>query len=346
MWRSGLFGVGYVLAYVVADALSYVQPLLKLGITPWNPDAGLTLAFLLLRGWRQAPWTAVAALSAEIWVRGAPAPWSALICASIIIAAGYGGLAFVLAQRRLDHLLASRRAALEFSAGAALTAMAVASGYAATLVAAGVLPASSAVDAIARNWVGDLNGILTLTPLLLAAPLALRALPALREHGLLITLQGGGLAILMLLLFGLRRTDDLPLAYVLFAPVIWITLTWGVIGAAAATLFIQISLLAIAAPHLSGSSLVEIQYLLVTLALTALLLGAVLAERASALARVATGEAEQRALLAAAPDAVLATNLGGQITSANLAAQRLFGAADGELRGSESGPVASRDRFA
>src|SRR6202044_115965 len=103
--------------------------------------------------------------------------------------------------------------------------------------------------------------------------------------------------------------------------------------ASAAVLFIQVSLLAGAAPHLSGGSLLEIQYLLVTLALTALLLGAVLAERANALARVATGEAEQRALLAAAPDAVLATNLDGQITSANLAAQRLLGAADSSLAG-------------
>lgn len=333
MLRSGLFGVGYVLAYVAVDALSYVQPLLKLGITPWNPDAGVTLAFLLLRGWRQTPWAAVAALSAEVWVRGAPAPWLALICASVIIGVGYGSLAFLLAHRRLDHLLASRRAALELSAGAALTALAVSGGYAATFVAAGILPASSAVDAIARNWVGDLNGILTLTPLLLAAPLARRALPALGKHGLLLASQGASLAVLMLLLFGVRPMGDLPLAYVLFAPVIWITLTWGVIGASAATLFIQIGLLVVAAPHLSGSSLVEIQYLLVTLALTALLLGAVLAERMSALARVATGEAEQRALLATAPDAVLATNLGGQITSANLAAQGLFGADAGELPG-------------
>lgn len=333
MWRSGLLGVGYVLAYVVLDGLSYVQPLLKLGITPWNPDAGLTVAFLLLRGWRQAPWTAAAALSAEIWVRGAPAPWAALIGASIIIGVGYGGLAFVLTHRRLDHLLASRRAALEFSAGSALTSLAVSGGYAATFVAAGVLPASSAMDAIARNWVGDLNGILTLTPLLLAAPLAPRVLPALRKHGLLIASQGAGLTVLVLLLFRVRPTGDLPLVYVLFAPVVWITLTWGVIGASAAALFIQIGLLASAAPHLSGGSLLEIQYLLVTLALTALLLGAVLAERASALARVATGEAEQRALLAAAPDAVLATNLAGRITSANLAAQRLFSAAAGEFLG-------------
>jgi two-component system sensor kinase FixL len=331
--RNGSFGLGYVLAYVVLDAFSYVQPLLKLGITPWNPDAGLTLAFLLLRGWRQAPWTAVAALSAEFWVRSAPAPWLALICASVIIAGGYGALAFGLTRRGIDHLLASCRAALEFSTGAALMALAVSAGYAMTFLAAGVLPIGSAADAIARNWVGDLNGILTLTPLLLAAPLAPRALTVLRTHRVLIASQGATLAALMLLLFRVRPMGDLPLAYVVFAPVIWITLTWGVMGASAATLFIQISLIASAAPHLSGSSLVEIQYLLVTLALTALLLGAVFAERASALARVATGEAEQRALLAAAPDAVLAANPGGRITTANLAAQQLFGAADTAILG-------------
>src|SRR5277367_7153844 len=94
--RDGSFGIGYVVSYVALDAVSYVQPLLKLGITPWNPDAGLTLAFLLLRGWRQAPWTAAAALLAEHLVRGAPAPPFTLICASVVIAVGYGTLAFTL----------------------------------------------------------------------------------------------------------------------------------------------------------------------------------------------------------------------------------------------------------
>ena len=326
-YRDWILGIGYLGAYVALDAFSFVQPLLKLGITPWNPDAGLTLAFLLLRGWRQAPWTAAAALSAELLVRDAPAPLPALICASVIIGSGYGALAFALSRRGLDHTLASRGAALEFSGGAAVTALIVACGYAATFVAAGALPVSSAVDAIARNWVGDLNGVLTLTPLLLTVPGPRRALTALRKHRALILSQAAVLAALLLLLFRVRPMGDLPLAYILFAPVIWITLTWGVIGASAATLLIQIGLVTYAAPHLRGSSLIEIQYLLVTLALTALLLGAVLAERASALMQVAMSEAEQRALLAAAPDAVLATNLEGQITSANLAAQRLLCAA-------------------
>ena len=336
-YRDWLLGIGYLVAYVALDAFSFVQPLLKLGITPWNPDAGLTLAFLLLRGWRQMPWTVAAALAAELLVRDAPAPFSVLMSASIVIGSGYGALAFTLSRRGLDHLLASRGAALEFSVGAALTALVVACGYAAAFVMAGALPPSSAGDAIARNWIGDLNGVLTLTPLLLAAPGAARALAALRARPILVLFQVSVLAALMPLLFRVRPMGDLPLAYILFAPVIWITLTWGIIGASAATLLIQIGLIVDAAPHLSGSSLIEIQYLLVTLALTALFLGAVLAERANALSRVATSEAEQRALLAAAPDAVLATNLEGHITSANLAAQRLLSAGDSSIVGTTLG---------
>src|SRR3984957_428427 len=210
-FRSCLIGIGYLGAYVALDAFSFVQPLLKLGITPWNPDAGLTLAFLLFRGWKQAPWAVAAALSAELLVRDAPAPIAALICASIFIGSGYGALALTLSRRGVDHLLASRRAALEFSLGAAVTAVVVASAYAATFVVAGALPISSAGDAIARNWVGDLNGVLTLTPLLLAAPRAARAVDALRSHRALILAQASVLIALMLLLFRIRPMGDLPL---------------------------------------------------------------------------------------------------------------------------------------
>ena len=323
--RNWLIGIGYLIAYVALDALSFVQPLLKLGITPWNPDAGLTLAFLLLRGWRQAPWTAVAALVAELVVRAAPAPPFTLVLASLVIALGYGALAFALSTRGLDYLLASRRAALEFSFGAALAALVTAAGYAGAFIMAGMLPASSAADAIARNWVGDLNGVFTITPLLLAGPSIARAGRTLHKHRALILSQAAILGALLWLVFLARPLGDLPLVYVLFAPVVWITLTWGIIGAAAAALLIQIGFMAGAAPRLDASSLVEIQYFLVTLAFTALLLGAVTAERANALARVAASEAEQRALLTAAPDAVLATNLSGELLSANLAAERLFG---------------------
>jgi signal transduction histidine kinase len=326
--RNWLIGIAYLASYVALDALSYVQPMLKLGITPWNPDAGLTLAFLVIRGWRQAPWTVAAAFAAEIFVHGAPAPMFTLLCASGVVAAGYGTLAYVLANRQFDPLLASRRTAVEFGCATALTALAVSCGYAAAFVAAGVLSINSAADAVVRNWVGDLNGILTVTPLLLARPSVARAWRVLRGSRGLIAVQGVVLAVLLWVVFRARPSGDLPLVYVLFLPVVWITLTWGVLGASAVTLLIQIVLIAAAAPRLSAGTLIEVQYLLLTLALTGVLLGAILSERANALAQVAAGEAEQRALLDAAPDAVLATDAAGYITSANLAAKQLFEAPD------------------
>jgi hypothetical protein len=36
----------YFIAHVALDAVSYVQPVLKLGITPLSPQTGLVLAFL------------------------------------------------------------------------------------------------------------------------------------------------------------------------------------------------------------------------------------------------------------------------------------------------------------
>ena len=184
----------------------------------------------------------------------------------------------------------------------------------------------------AIGW-ATLNGIFTVAPLLLAVPRAARAWTALRAQRGLIASQAIVFAALLWLVLGARLSGDFPIVYVLFAPVIWITLTWGVPGATASTLLIQIALMATAAPRLGPSSLLEIHYFLVTVLLTALLLAAVLAERASALARVAASEAEQRTLLATAPDAVLATNFAGEVTSTNLAAEQLFGAPGSAMRG-------------
>ena len=157
--RNLLAGVGYLVAYVALDALSFVQPLLKLGITPWNPQAGLTVAFLVFHGWRQVPWTAAAVLLAELTiVRGAiRTPPFYLVCVSVIIAACCGALTFALSRHSFDPSLASRRAILQLIFGSAVTALAVASGYAAVFMQAGILPPDLAGDAIARYWVWRLE---------------------------------------------------------------------------------------------------------------------------------------------------------------------------------------------
>lgn len=322
--RLGI-AAAYVLLYVLLDWLSYIQPMLKLGITPWSPQAGLTLAFLLMLGPRWCGATALAALLAEVLMRGTPAALPVLLLASLGIAAGYALLACWLRRWELDQPIRSPSAAARLAAAAVLVTSVVAAGYVGLFLAAGNLPREAAAGGIARYWVGDLNGILTLTPLLLLVRQWRDAWRRVRERHWEVLAQFAAVVATMWIIFGLAATDELRFYYPLFVPAIWIALRWGVPGAVVAGLTIQIALIVAARDQTRGQVLIDLQFLMLTLNLTALLLGAVVSARADALRRVALREAEQRALLATAPDAVLTVDPGGFVRSLNPAAQRLFG---------------------
>lgn len=337
--RSTLLGLGYVAVYVALDAVSFVQPLLKLGITPWNPQAGLTLAFLLWRGPRHAGWTFAAALLAEIVVRGMTAPGADLAAAAAAIAVCYGTVAYALRRCALVTPIASARDAVLVLLGSTAAALVVALAYVALFVRAGALPVGEAGHAVARYWVGDLNGVLTLAPLLLmlahrnAAPVA--APPRWGLRGLQVLV----LAAALWLVFGARPGQDVQFVYALFVPMVSIALAEGVVGATLATLAVQLGLMAGLDRGFDAGSIVELQFLLVTLGVTALLLGAVVEERARALVQLAAREAEQRALLQAAPDAVLSTDREFRVTSANPVARRMLEAQDSRLEGARLGDL-------
>lgn len=323
--RGPTMAVAYIVFYIALDGLSYIQPVLKLGITPWNPQAGLTLAFLLVRGPRWAPATAVAALLSEVLVRGAPAAWPVLVGASAEIACAYALLSMLLRRWGMPRAIETTADAIRLAAAAAVTTLAVAAGYVLLFVAAGGLSVTAAAGSVARYWVGDLNGVLTLTPLLLGLRRWRELSGALRKHGSLIATQFAAVVLTLGIIFGLPATDQLRLFYPLFVPMIWITLRWGVPGAVLSTLMIQIGLVIVVQDEPGAPALIDLQFLLLTLSLTALLLGTVVTERWDALRRVAQRETEQRVLLATAPDAVLTIDSGGLIRSANPAALRLFG---------------------
>jgi integral membrane sensor domain MASE1 len=74
---------GYFALYVFLDWVSYIHPVLPLAITPWNPPPGLSLALLLLLGLRYWPALLLAALLAELLVRGLPAPFPYTVLSSL-----------------------------------------------------------------------------------------------------------------------------------------------------------------------------------------------------------------------------------------------------------------------
>lgn len=311
--RPVLAGTGYVIAYVVLDWVSYVQPVLKLGITPWSPQAGLTLAFLGIAGPAFAPVTAAAALIAEVLVRATPPSVPSLVAAciaAVAIAAGYGCAGLALRRRRLLVPPEAPGSAAALIAIATVTALVVACVYVAVFLTAGLLPASAAPGAVARYWVGDLNGMLTVTPLLLALPGWRAGLVAVRQRHREVALQAVVVLACIALVFALRATGELRFFYPLFVPVIWIAVRWGVPGAMLATCAIQIGLIAAVQGGPAQVPLIDLQFLLLTLAMTALVLGAVVTGRHAAEARLR----EQDRELARAMRSAVAGELASALT--------------------------------
>ncbi|MFO1425896.1 MAG: MASE1 domain-containing protein [Steroidobacteraceae bacterium] len=318
----------YVGAYVALDWISYVQPVLKLGITPWNPQAGLTLAFLISRGpvWMAA--TICAALLSEAVVRGTPAPAPLLLAGSVWIGVCYAMLATLLRRIEVASRLDSLQTAARIATGAGIGAAIVALGFVGLYVASGALAPKSFGTSVVRYWVGDFNGILLMTPLLLAATRWRSAWTAIRSRWAEVVTQAVTLAALVWLIFVFAGLEEVRFLYALFVPVIWLALRWGAGGSLLGILMIQIGLIISVRDAGTVVPLVDLQFLMLTLGLTGLLLGAAVSARAAALAEVEAGAAEVRALLATAPDAVLTADADGRLRSANHAATALFGLPD------------------
>jgi two-component system, LuxR family, sensor kinase FixL len=290
--KRWLVALLYVPAYVTLDWISYIQPVLKLGITPWSPQTGLTVAFLLWMGPRWAVCTAVAAFLSELLVRHAPAGPLTLALASVWIAGSYAACCAMLGKGVVRDAMQGLVAAVRFVVVSLLASLVAAIGYVGLFVLAQSLPIASAAGSVIRYGVGDVNGILMLAPLLIALPRLSEALAALRAGWPQAALQSAVIVLFVWLLFGIDAADQLRIFYPLFVPVIWIAVRWGVTGALLAVLAIQVGIIVAMRDAVADVPLIDLQILMLTLTLTGLLLGAVVAERAQA--RAAALEREQQ----------------------------------------------------
>lgn len=328
-WNRRALALGlacsYIVVYALADWLSNVKPLLSLGITPWNPQAGVALAFLLFFGPRWLPVTIVAAVVSDALLRGASITSAAALGASVWVASAYAVLAGILQRWQLAGPISTAIGAVRFACASVIGTCVVAAGYVAVFVSFGYLSMNDAVQGATRYWVGDLTGVLTVTPLLMYLGRWRAYLAVLGRHTLELLLQLSVIVFALWFVFSLPADDQLRFFYFLFVPVIWIAMRWGLPGGALGVLAVQIGLAIVAQTEIPIYRFIYLQSLMLTLSLTALFLGAVVTERAGVLQRVAAREAEQRALLTMAPDGVMSVDASGDIHMANPAATRLFG---------------------
>ena len=163
--------------------------------------------------------------------------------------------------------------------GAAMTPQAVGAGYIALHTLIGLFPWSDFAGALLRYWVGEVIGIAVLTPVVLVAlrgtvPRASwRGAAEMAAYGLLI-------GVTLWLDFGPLASAQYEHFYLLFLPAVAVAVRHGLAGAALASAVTQGGLIvAIQVTGVETARTTHFQLLMLTLAVTALLLGAVVSER-------------------------------------------------------------------
>ncbi|GAB4185376.1 MAG: hypothetical protein OHK0024_25590 [Thalassobaculales bacterium] len=292
----------FLVAYLVLDRVSFLNALSPLGVTPWNPPPGLGMALMLSQGLGLWPAMPVAAVLAELAVRGSLSTWQISLPSAACAAMVYVG-ACVLLRRvagfdpRLSRL-SDMIALLWVCVGSALLAALI---YVLPHLAAGLLTPSQAATAGVRFWIGDLIGILVLTPLILCRDRVLAIVPSLSNTRAVIEIacQAAAFLVCLAIVFGVDLTldenDEFTFFYPMFLPLVWVAARHGLGGTTAAIAFVQVGMiLAMEAKDLPAGQVAMLQLFLVALATTGLLLGCVVDERKRAAAALADSEARLR----------------------------------------------------
>jgi two-component system, LuxR family, sensor kinase FixL len=280
MARSYLVtGSAYLAAYVLFDWVSYVQPFAEFGITPWNPQTGLSFALILLFGRSYLPWLIIAPLAADLIVRELPLPLTAEALMVLVTALGYGAGTLLLLSRRIDFdpTLPSRRSLIWLLGVAAISIAAVSLAHGLILFGHGMIPAADIGQASLRAFVGDLIGVMVFTPFLLVAFTRRRMpLPSL-EAGIVLLLILGALWVV----FGFTEAFRFQLFYVFFLPVVWIAVRFGLEGVTLGIAVIQIGVIAVV--EVMGretvGDVVAYQALMIVLTATGLSIGVLVSEQ-------------------------------------------------------------------
>ncbi|MGQ0525474.1 MAG: MASE1 domain-containing protein, partial [Betaproteobacteria bacterium] len=154
--------------YIALDWASYIDPVGPFNITPWNPQHGLAITWLLLGGLHYTPAVLITEMVAETVVRDLPGGYFIAMLTSITLTAGFVAIAWLLRMLLPDPGLRSTRHLTLFvtvvTAGTAISGTA----FVGLLRGGDLLGETSVPEALVRFWIGDAVGILITAPLLLA----------------------------------------------------------------------------------------------------------------------------------------------------------------------------------
>lgn len=291
----------------------------------WNPAAGLCVFYLLRSGVRHWPFVALAT-QAGAMVAGSGYHVVASAVTALLMTAAYTWMAHALrAPRQPDSLRAL-----------AAPAQIIALGTLFLCIGAGVwrhwgspAPWASIASSVARDWIAELNGIMVLVPALVLHGRA--AAWRWRRNDVAAWVEAAAQAISIALVlwavFAIAAIYNVRFFSIVFLPLIWIVVRWGLPGSALALVAFQIGILA---GERMGHATSPLQLQLLTFALcaTGLTLGAVVTQRKRVEMRLEEKQAALNQALQLASVGEMTSALAHELSQPVSALSRYLGACD------------------
>jgi len=268
----------YLVAYVLLHWISFIHPYAGYNITPWYPPTGLSFVLVLAFGQRMIPYLFVAPLLADLAVRQLSFSWTLVFVTCGIIGCGYSlGLLFLMRPTtRFNPTRFSVRDLFLLLMTAGASAAFVATSYVGAMVIAGLLPVEDFLAASLRFWVGDMIGIVVVAPfglmILTGRPLLTMSIET--------AAQFAAILLALVVVFGFPQERYFQLFYIVFIPIVWIAVRAGFPGVTAGILVAQLGLIVgVQIFSKAGTDLTAFQALMLILAITGLVTGALVTER-------------------------------------------------------------------
>ena len=271
--------LAYLCCYLASHWVTYIFVYTDFGVTPWNPETGLSFVFSALIG----PFAFPAILAANLLGERIVNPLAELsggLLRAVLYAGIYTAAGTLFAKIATTDRPGSIHHLLKLLLVASLAALAFG-----ILLVVGIgwlyqMPSPRILSAIVTAATGDLIGIVTILPLFIVWQL----MPPLnvltwRTY----SIMGAGAVVVItasVIVFGLDSTDQFKFFYLILVPVVACSLLYGFTGAALSVIASDVCMVAIIyLRDVTPGTATELQILMITLSVTGLLLGSVVSER-------------------------------------------------------------------
>jgi len=266
--------------YIGLDWASYIYPLGPFLITPWNPQPALAVVLVMLGGIGNAPAVFAGVFLADVIIRDAPGGYGVTVMGALVLTLGYSAVGLLLRRFVREAGLWRLHDLAVFCVVVVIATAVVGAGYVGLLANAEQLGGTTFARGWLRFWIGDMVGILVSAPLILAALDARRrACFATMARSFEGWVQVAMMVAIVWTMFALYRENASRLFYLLFIPLVWTSLRWGMPGAMVAATIAQIGVLAGMESRATILPILELQALVAAFTITGLFLGVMSDER-------------------------------------------------------------------